>query len=143
MGTNLAEFDTVSACDAGVIVPLLHPRTGKPTGAAIEVYGKDSTVFREYIREAINEQRRREAAASRKRGGTPQIRTAEDDERDGINMLVACTKGWTGLDDEDGQPLPFTVPNCRKVYTNYPRIRAQVDAAIEDWESFLPENSDG
>ena len=132
---DIAELDTTKACDRGAEMELVHPVTGEPLGIYITILGKDSTVFREHIREAVNDRLRREQLA-RKRGKDLEPETVEKSELEAIELLTLCTKGWRNM-VMGGQELEFTPSNVRKVYTDYPWIRKQVDEGIANLELFM------
>lgn len=41
-------------------------------------------------------------------------------------FLVHCVKSWEGVEDENGNPLPFTVENVRRVLTDLPDLYADL-----------------
>jgi len=137
---DLGTLDTVGACNGGAEIELLHPVTQKPLGVFITVLGKDSDVFREHLRETIDDDIRR-AAMAKKRGKQEEIMTvAKSDER-GLELLVLCTQSWRTGDEAvisfKGENLTCTVANVKKLYEGLPWIRKQVDEAIGDLENFL------
>jgi hypothetical protein len=132
---DIAELDTTKACDRGAEMELVHPVTAEPLGIFITILGKDSTVFREHIREAVNDKLRREQIA-RKRGKDLEPDTVEKSEQESIELLTLCTKGWRNM-VMGGHELEFTPANVRKVYSEYPWIRKQVDEGIANLELFM------
>lgn len=147
---DIADFDTGVASDKGFDFELLHPTNNKPVGVFITVLGKHSQVYRDHIRDQINERMHREAVAERK-GKTADAPTAEIIERNALELLVLCTTGWfTASKDKDGnlidkvdtfpyrgEQMPFNVSNVLKVYSEQIWVRAQVDGAIHDLENFI------
>lgn len=140
MTIDLADLDTVAACDQGADIQILHPVTRAPTGAVITVLGSDSAVFKNKVREDAN-RRRRILAAQNSRGKKEEVRTIEEDEKDNIALLAACTFGWT----HDGKPslllggkdVAFSKEAAIEVYTKYPFIFEQVREAITELENFM------
>ena len=60
---DLSTLDTTAACDKGAEFELTHPITSAPLNIFITVLGKDSTAFKEHLRESINEDLRRASMA--------------------------------------------------------------------------------
>lgn len=54
-----------------------------------------------------------------------------------VGMAVACTIGWTGLEDEADQPIPLSPANVRLVLEADDRVLEQVEAGIRKHASFL------
>lgn len=140
---DIADFDTGIASDKGFDLELTHPtNTNRKLGVFITVLGKHSAVFREHLRDQTNERNMREAAAERKGTTLPPI-TAEEYERQGIESLIVCTKGWFTGDKTNatfpyrGEALAFTVANLKRVYEEQIWVRGQVDAAFGDLENFI------
>lgn len=132
---DLATLDTTAACDKGAEIELLHPVTQEPLGVFVTVLGKDSTVFKEYLRETINDKLRREAMA-KKRGRDPEVPTYESAEDETVKLLTLCTRGWRNM-VVAGKELEYNVANAQKLYTDYAWIRKQVDDGITNLENFM------
>jgi len=132
---DLTSLNTTKACNAGADVEIRHPVTNAPLGIKIRVLGRDSDTFKEYTRDTLNTRLRREAMAQ-KRGKDADLRTVEVIEQENMDLLVACTTGWSGV-VLDGKELPFEESNVRKVYKEYPWIYDQVNEAIGSLENFL------
>ena len=131
---DLANLDTIAASNKGVEFELLHPVTKEPLGMFITVYGSDSDVFRQHNRDMTNDKLRRNAAMRRVGKDLP-VATVEDSEREGTELLVACTVGFRNI--EFNGPMEFSTANAFKLYTSIPWVRQQVDAAIVDTENFM------
>jgi hypothetical protein len=132
---DLASLDTRAACDKGAEIELTHPITSEPLGVFISVVGKDSTAFREYMRDKINAMLRQEAMA-KKRGKDVPPRMMEDSEAETVELLTVCTQGWRNV-VLDGVDLPFSVQNAKKLYAEQLWVRKQVDDAIANLENFM------
>ncbi|QQR47746.1 hypothetical protein JKA73_17570 [Myxococcus xanthus] len=136
---------TPAAFDIGILqrsdsttVEILHPATGDATGMKVVVYGVDSATYRDADR-ALRNRRLHKLQHS---GRQTKI-TAEGTEADGLELLVRCTASWEGF-MENGQLLPFTKDNARRVYEEHRWLRRQVDEAVTDAASFFgksPSNS--
>ncbi|WP_426751711.1 hypothetical protein [Myxococcus sp. Y35] len=112
-------------------VEIVHPATGDATGMKVVVHGVDSPTYREADR-ALRNRRLHKLQHS----GRASKVTAEDTEADGLELLVRCTASWEGF-KENGEPLPFSKENARRVYQEHPWLRRQVDAAVTDAASFF------
>jgi len=135
MSFDLAELDTISACDKGFELELIHPKLKTPMGWFVNILGSDSTEFRNFTRARGNENIRKTDFA-KKRGKDPETRTIEKIEAENIELLVLCTKGWRGI-ISNGEELPFNVQNAIMLYKKYPWIYTQINEAIGDVELFL------
>lgn len=137
---DLGSIDTVAACNKGAEIELRHPATNEPLGIFWTVLGTDSDAFREYTKESLNDRIRKEALA-KKRGRDVEVRTIEDSEQDTINLLTVCSTGWRSIDKPTiafkGEELQFNVANVKRVLTELPWIRRQIDEAIGDLENFM------
>ena len=147
---DIGSIDTVAASDAGTEVELLHPTTRKPLGVFISILGKHSNTFREIVRERINRRAAAEQRAAR-RNKPLEPRTAEEIEREGLELLAACSTGWRSETRDEkgdvvanetvmvfkGEKLPFSTANALKVYTEMLWVREQIDEAIGDIENFI------
>lgn len=131
---DLSEIDTVAGANAGFDVKIYHPGTKEDLDITIKVLGKDSDEFQKISRA----QSKKRMAKMTKGGGFRNSNVSlEEIERDGLELLAACTKSWTGVIVE-GKPLDCTVPNAAMVYERFPWIREQVDEAIGDRANFIP-----
>ncbi|WNZ59904.1 hypothetical protein QEG98_28280 [Myxococcus sp. MxC21-1] len=129
---------TTAAFDIGSLqrsdtttVEILHPVSGDATGMKVVVHGVDSPTYREADR-ALRNRRLHKLQHS----GRASKLTAEDTDKDGLELLVRCTAAWEGF-RENGEPLPCTKDNARRVYEEHPWLRRQVDAAVTDAASFF------
>lgn len=101
---------------------------GEPTDISIEVAGQDSDEFRKA--EVAKRNRRLKAAQKGKKI------TAEQLDEEGLDLLVNCTVSWQNVfwgKDE----MECTPENVRKLYTEHPFIREQIDEAIADRTLFM------
>lgn len=109
-----------------VDVKLKHPVSGDELDATIKVYGKDSSVFQNAIKQ------RAKAQIARKSKDID----LESNEKDSIELLADCTQGWSGI-SEGGKQIECTRSNAVDIYTKYKWIREQVDIAIGDRANFF------
>lgn len=127
---DLSKLDTVAAADKGATMTVRHPVTGddltegdKPM--TLTLIGADSGAFKRAVADSIK---------TAKPGKQANL---ADVERNTIDILVRVT---TGLSDNwkwDGKPFPFSADNVRRLYTERPWIREQVDKFIADRSNFL------
>ena len=61
-----------------------------------------------------------------KRGKSKHNVTGETVAADKLALLVACTKAWTGWQD-NGKDFPFSKKNALSLYERLPFVREQVD----------------
>lgn len=113
-------------------MPVKHPVTGEPTDAVILVAGVDSEQYQVAQRQAWERRLDRSSQGRNKP-------TFEEYEQDGLELLVACTVGWSGL-SKDGKDLDYTPAAARKLYSDprYVWLRTQVDRFIGDRANFFP-----
>ena len=136
----LAKLSPKTAAENGVPIVIRHPETNLPFAPSltITVYGADSDTCKKIQRKQLN---RRMEMAQRSRTNKARI-TAEESENEGLDVLVACTKAWhTGeraeLEMNEGEWLPCTPENVRRVYEDLPWLKEQIDQEISDRTNFL------
>jgi hypothetical protein len=114
-GFDLAYLDTLTLSEAGVEMPVIHPRTNKQlvradgAGVYIKLLGSNSETYRTVLRRIAL--RRTELQA---RGASL------DDEHmrgENVEVLVACTRDWN-FDVLDGKPFPYSEANARKFWSD-------------------------
>ena len=103
---KLDDLLTAPAHEEGAEMEVMHPATGEATGVFLRIRGVDSPTFRAASIEF-----------NRKR-----LDKANDDKDIALDLTVAITAGWRGMDE------PFSPELARKLYTDSPAIRAQVDS---------------
>jgi hypothetical protein len=122
---DLAKFDNTAA-ETGTELVLLNPIDDEPTDMKIMVLGFDSSKAKEAIRASGNKRLKRGKLVS----------TMEEMEQSGLNLTAACTISWSGI-EENGEEVEFAPANVKRIYTEYPWIKEQVDAFIGDRANFL------
>ena len=110
-------------------VTIMHPGTGEPTSIKITVASMDSEKYKQISMKVQNEQLK---YAMKNRGKT----TAERIASNSLEILVGATVAWEGLAEGD-KPLPCTPENVRRVYTDLPFIKEQVDEFLGDRRNFI------
>lgn len=139
---DVSDFDTVSASEKGAVMVVRHPADGVPltdaSGAEVTLVlaGQDSERCRSARRAAANRRLKDQVAGLRS-----QV-TREEIENDNLEVLVACTLGWSGM-VEAGVALTFSADNARKVYKRLPWLAEQAEAFIQDRAVFLKPSPKG
>ncbi len=143
---DLTCLDTVTASETGAEIELRHPVTGEGLDVFITVLGKDAQQVRDYTREKADEYLRNIALAKR-RGKAEEIQTMEKFDLSQIEFLTVCTVGWRWGDKQGvfplqraGKPieeLAFNVVNVKRLYTELPEAKKQIDEAINEAANFI------
>lgn len=137
---DLSTLNTVAACNQGAEIELRHPTSNAPLGIFVTVLGKDSDVFKSYVRQATNA-RLRKAAAEKRRARETEVLTVEENEQQGVELLATCTVSWRTANEPsilfNAELLACTHANAVRLYGQLPWIREQIDTAIGDLENFL------
>lgn len=129
---DLSTIDTVKGANEGFDVKIYHPGTGKDLDIVIRVLGKDSDEFRKVSR--AQQKRLTEKAT---KGGFRSIQSfPEDNERNGLELLAACTVSWSGV-VINGEEVKCSKESAVMVYERWPFIKEQVDVAIGDRANFI------
>ena len=110
---------------------LMHPQTGAPVGATIELAGAGHPRRRKLEMQRARELRARVA----KRGRIELTDPAEDEEYE-LDRLVACTLSWEGI-ARSGQAIPCNAEEARELYESAAWIRRQALAFLDDAANFL------
>jgi hypothetical protein len=122
---DLAAFDALTkAQEDGLSVDILDP-TGESTGITITVAGPDSARYKSA--EQIDKRLKRRSAAPM---------TASEIAQASLEGLADCVIAWSPV-TLDGADLPMTSDNAVRLFTRFPWIREQVNAAAGDRTSFL------
>ncbi len=135
MGTDFRTLATRAPSTEGATLTVLHPATRLPLGTedrpiTITLAGVDSDQYRAASQAATN---RRMEVASRKRQYTLD---AAQVDAEAIELVVACVIGWEGV-TLDGQELPCTPANARRLFEECPWLRADCEAFIGDRSHFF------
>ena len=130
---DLAAIDTVKGSNEGFDVRIYHPGTNEDLDITISVLGKDSDLFQKVSR---NQNKKR--MAKMQKGGFRNTTSIpiEQVESDGVDLLAACTTGWTGV-VIDKKEIEFSKDNAVMVYERFPWIKEQIDTAIGDRANFI------
>ncbi|WP_288199040.1 hypothetical protein [uncultured Pleomorphomonas sp.] len=136
MNFDLDVVDTTTRANAGVDMTITTPagipvknQDGRPV--SLKLVGTDSEIYRSTVRARMI-QNVAEANAS----GLSEETIVKTEEKQ-LDTLVACTIGWSGVQDRDGKDVPFSAAAVRELYIQYPTIRDQADRFIGNRQNFL------
>lgn len=112
---------------------LKDPRNGDPLGASIRLAGPEHPK-----RKAIVFANQRRTRARIQKLGRIELGDPEEDEAQSIDLAVACTLGWKGVEDDAG-PVEFSEAAARKLYSDPELVwvRQQVLNALSDQAVFI------
>ena len=97
-------FNIKSISDAqSADVELKDPVSGTALGATITLAGPEHPK-----RKAIEFARQRKVRAKFQKAGKLEFTDPADDEQDNIELLAACTLGWSGITEDDGKEIVFS-----------------------------------
>jgi hypothetical protein len=111
-------------------VAILHPVTGKPTGAWITLIGP------EHPRRLELEFRQARRVRQRLVEGTGDAEDGETARAEWISHLAECTEGWRGI-RQNGQEVPYSQAAAVDLYTRLGWLREQAGRAINRRELFI------
>lgn len=128
---DLATLDTTATAEQGARLELRHPATDEPLGAVLVLAGTDSKTFRRHEATNLNRFIERMSKGKRAKG-----KSAEEQERESLDMLVACTLSWSGV-VLDGVEPPCTPENALTLYTRLPWVKEQARDFMMDRGNYL------
>lgn len=126
---DLDSFEDISSGDYVV----KHPETNQPTAIVMTLAGPEHPNRKKI---AFAHQRRLRKVLQQT--GKLQLADPEEEEQDEVDMLVACTLGWTGI-SVGGKALAFSAEAARQIYSDPKRrwLRDQIKAALNEREHFI------
>jgi len=146
----IKKFTSQQSAESGMEITLENPVNGLPLPERITVYGSDSKTCRDIQRRQTNHRFEQQAKQKNRKKASM---TAEQIEAEGLDLLVGCTKSWrtilfdeTGkkeigsrpeIEFDDGEWLPCTPENVRRLYEEFPCFKEQIDGEIGDRTNFL------
>lgn len=130
---DLSKLNTAAVAEEGAELDVLHPVENIPIGVKIVLAGKDSDRFQKFVRKQANKR------TSKWRPGQKLSFTAEEQEQEKVDLLVACTISWSGV-VMNGEEIPFSPEAAKELYSNpgFSWLVEQIDEFIGDREHFLP-----
>jgi hypothetical protein len=133
---DLADLDTVAACNKATEINIRHPATDEPTDVFISALGKDSDKYQAAIERLAEEGMRNRAI------GLKDDNSAQDTLRKNISVLAEVTTGWRTGDGAfvtvGGDDLEFSTANAVKLYGKLKFVREQVMGGIFNLANFFP-----
>jgi hypothetical protein len=129
---DLSNFDVIAGANAGFTFTLANPKTKKPLDVTITVLGTDSAKYQELQ----TEQNRRRTEKIANKGRQDGTITMDEFRADGIELLAVCTTGWENM-VFNGEPVEFSVDAAIELYTRFPWLAEQVDAAVSERANFM------
>jgi len=143
MSFDLTQLDTQTPADHGAVVELENPFTNDPLAdddgklVTWTLRGEDSPAVRKVVR---RQQDKRNERIQKGRGADLDAATLEGQT---VERLLAATITYSDNWALDGNPLPYTQENARKLLTD-PRFSwlvEQLTRAMGDRRRFLPTGS--
>jgi hypothetical protein len=109
---DFSTFDVAAQADEGADMQLYFPNGDPVAGCIIRVKGFESRELRDMARDFERKAMKGQAV---------------DTEKQGMALLVAATKSWSGIEWE-GKPMACTPSNIEKLYRAHDWIARQVTA---------------
>jgi hypothetical protein len=138
---NLPGMDTRTLSESGIEMAVkslqgvdLKDANGKPV--TLKLLGPDSDKYRSMTRAQVRKRFQRAAVSSAQAAQPAQTDTFLDDEADALEILVACTVGWSGVNTTKGEAIPCNAETVRALYQNFPAIRDQADVFMATRANF-------
>lgn len=128
---DLKDLDLGVKAEQGATMEVRHPITDEILMGAdgnpltIHLLGADGPTFKKAVFDI------QQAASTRKK------LTPSEQERNNVNALARATVGWSDNWLWDETPFHYSPENCRKLYTERPWVRVQVDEFIADRARFF------
>lgn len=135
----MLDLSSLKTSEDGVPLEVRHPTTGTVLmngtnePVTLVLAGADSDRAKRAERGTVN--RRLKMAGRRS-----STMTAEELDSDSLEILAACTLGWSGFALE-GQELECNAQNAKKLYGQFPWLREQAEAFRQDRSNFLKASS--
>lgn len=120
---DLEAYEDVTSAD----VRIKDPTTGAPTPMVVTLAGPEHA-----DRKRLTFARQRRLRAALAKTGKVPVSDPEEDDAEELDMLVACTLGWSGAS------VPYSPAEARRLYADPKRrwLRDQVAAALQERELF-------
>lgn len=135
MALNLTVSNPAAWAEAGYEYELIIPGTDEGTGAFITVRGSESKIATAFLHKKSIEWQRNELARARNKANA--VKNPEENIEELVEFAISRIKSWRGI-EEDGEAIPFTPENARRILTEHPWIRDSVLEASNTLENFRP-----
>ena len=133
---DLSSINTLDKSNEGIDVDILSPE-GEGTGFVIHVLGSDSEAWQKESRILMSP---RTKNLTKRRRFRVEASDIEQNAKDSLELLIRSTTRWSLNGAEtvnlNGKALKCTHDNVELVYKQYPDIRRQVQAAVDDIANF-------
>lgn len=113
---DIEELYTKEAHEAGAVVQITSPDTGKELGFSVSIVGPDSKAWRTQY----------SAHVKRVIDSKADGKDIDSDQFE-VEFLASVTVGWSGF-TRAGEEVEFSRKECEKLYDNAPWLRDQVNA---------------
>lgn len=122
---EIGRFDSVKKAEEGVELILLDPVTKSDTGAALVLFGMDSSFYKA-ARAEIDQRNKALGRAL----------SPEENRDQTAELLSRCTKGWRGL-TENGKEIPYSQAKAKELYLAYPELADRAAAFVFNRANFF------
>ena len=123
---DLKPLDTKTAANEGRWCTIYHPITNEPLDIQIKLAGADSDIYKKAINKQVEKKLKK---------GTVN-RTLEQEEKEEIEILTACTLDWKNVEYE-GRALECKPESIKFIYSQFIWLREQVDNFINDRKNYI------
>jgi hypothetical protein len=117
--------------DAGAVMTVMHPGTGRPTDARITLAGTDSKLWRNALSEL-----RHNALQGADKADNALIYAARKVSEDRTLLIASVTLEWENVELE-GKLLACTRENAKNLYERFRWLFEQVDSFVTDRSNFF------
>lgn len=121
---DISTLYTADLHEEGAEVQLKNPATGEKLDCFITIKGLDSKTFRK-------------ASRKKQRAMLAAMASGEETDEDALDVeaLVDATVNWRGFTD-GGKDYEFTPERAKKLYSQSPGIRQQLDSFLSNRRNF-------
>lgn len=157
-GVDIFDLDPVASSEKGADIELVHPASQRSLGIFFNILGNESSEVRAYAKKKVTESTRKNFAKQKGRRPDPEQLAQETvdrifDRTASVDIALIATKGWWRYKNPDadktedrgrvdtilfqGEELPYSLENARKVFEARPWIATQIDAGTQDLDNFF------
>ena len=115
------------------VIALKHPISGAATDMTVIIAGPEHP-----SRKRLVQARQRRMRRELEKSGQIKLNDPTEDDQDELELLIACTLGWSNLRTRDGV-IEFTPANVAALYADPTKrwVRSQVRAKMDEVELFI------
>ena len=164
-GFDLADIDPVAASDKGADIEIVHPASQYGLGMFATILGAESATVRAYAKRKLAAETKKSFQDQRGRRPNPEKLAQETvdrifDRSSSVDLALVALTGWWRWTDPDaqvlegqteeeakgpklttwlfnGEELPFSPENAKRVLTDRPWIASQIDKGTQSLENFF------